>query len=137
MGARTLFTPDRLERFAQALELGSTIRHACAYAGFAERTYYGWQKDAEDNPDSPYAEILTIRREAEARGMMANLARIQKAAKEGTWQAAAWMLERKWPQDYGRRAVDHRAEIKVEGLEDAMRQAIRGLSDADLGIEEG
>jgi hypothetical protein len=41
------------------------------------------------------------------------LAVIRKAAKDGTWQAAAWLVERRYPASYGRgsaRATEHPAE---------------------------
>lgn len=30
---------------------------------------------------------------------------IAKAASSGNWQAAAWLLERRFPQNYGRRTI--------------------------------
>lgn len=41
--------------------------------------------------------------EAEADAKVGALARIQKAGREGTWQADAWYLERKYPREFGRR----------------------------------
>jgi hypothetical protein len=29
--------------------------------------------------------------------------RIRSAAEQGQWQAAAWLLERRWPSEFGRR----------------------------------
>ena len=34
---------------------------------------------------------------------MRRLARIEKVAEEGNWQADAWVLERKYPDKFGRR----------------------------------
>jgi hypothetical protein len=36
------------------------------------------------------------------------LAKIEREASEGSWQAAAWKLERRYPNDYGRKVVDQR-----------------------------
>ena len=135
-GRRTKFTPDRLKRFAQAIELGATVKHACDYAGFCERSYYEWRKDAEDNPDSRYKEILTIRADAESRGVVANLARIQSAAKDGTWTAAAWLLERKHPEIYGRRMVENRTTLNVSGLKATIERAVAEMTDEELGIND-
>jgi hypothetical protein len=38
--------------------------------------------------------------------MVGWLAKIEAAANEGAWQAAAWKLERRYPHEYGRSAVE-------------------------------
>jgi hypothetical protein len=40
--------------------------------------------------------------EAEGRAAIGWLALIEQAAREGNWQAAAWKLERRYPETYGR-----------------------------------
>lgn len=85
----------RRKRLLAALEAGATLRMAAAAAGVSEDTLARWRKADADLQ----ADIET----AEARGAVRALEVIQAAAAAGTWQAAAWMLERRYPADYGRR----------------------------------
>lgn len=129
------YTPERVKRFCDAIELGGTIGHAAGYAGFCERAYYNWIKDALENPDtSKYRDLPGMVRDAEARGVVSNLARIQTAAKNGTWQAAAWTLERRYPEIYGRRTADVRVDATVRNVDAEVREAAAKLTDAQLGI---
>ena len=41
-------------------------------------------------------------KDAEGRAVVKWLAKIEQAATEGTWQAAAWKLERRYPHDFGK-----------------------------------
>ena len=42
-------------------------------------------------------------KKAEKEAIARNVALIQRAAQEGNWQAAAWWLERKYFEDWGRK----------------------------------
>jgi hypothetical protein len=75
--------------------MGATHRLACAYAGVSEPTFYTWLKAKPEFSES-------IKR-AEGAAAVSALQTIATAANNGTWQAAAWLLERRYPQEYGRR----------------------------------
>ena len=53
---------------------------------------------AADDPD-----LAARIEQAEAVAIRDRLAVITKAADSGTWQAAAWFLERRYPEQWGRR----------------------------------
>jgi hypothetical protein len=105
----------RVERLIEALNAGNYLEHACDYAGIGKSTVYRWldrgQNEAEridagnePNPDEhTYLELWDAIKKARASAMVRNVAIIQQAARGGTWQAAAWWLERTAPQQYGRR----------------------------------
>ena len=86
----------RRGRLLAALEAGATLRMAAAAAGVSEDTLSRWRKTRPDLQ----AEI----NQAEAQGAVKALEQIRAAAQGGAWQAAAWMLERRYPNEYGRRA---------------------------------
>ena len=50
-----------------------------------------------------YLELREAATEARARAQVRALATIQKAALDGSWQAAAWFLERVFPEEYSAR----------------------------------
>jgi hypothetical protein len=64
-------------------------------------------------------------KEAEGKATVGWLAKIEKAASEGNWTAAAWKLERRYPNDYGRR--DGR-----EGLQEARECEEQTKADAEV-----
>ena len=51
----------------------------------------------------PYKSFWKEVQLAESEAIMRRLARIEKVAEEGNWQADAWVLERKYPDKFGRR----------------------------------
>jgi transposase len=84
----------RRRRLLEALEVGATLEVAARAAGVSAATLARWR-----TRDDEVAQ-------AEARGVVAMLDAIHKAATGahgGTWQAAAWRLERRYPEVYGRR----------------------------------
>lgn len=96
-------TPQITERLCEALRGGNYIDTSCEYAGIAVSTYHRWMNEAtEDNASNIKKEfreaVVKARSEAEIR----NVTLIQRAATGGTWQAAAWWLERSHPTKWGR-----------------------------------
>lgn len=139
MAKATKFTPERVERFLQAVRLGSTFRLAAQYAGFDHATFYRWlERDAT---------FATQVKEAEGAAVVGWLAKIEKAANDGAWQAAAWKMERRYPDDFGRRerieqtvevsghldtGPDERLESRITSLAASFRAAgLVGESDDD------
>lgn len=89
-------------RLLQAIRLGSYIEHACFYAGIDSSTFRKWRQKAEQEIE-PYKSFWKEVQLAESEAIMRRLARIEKTAEEGNWQADAWVLERKYPDKFGRR----------------------------------
>lgn len=106
------------ERLLQAIRLGAFIEHACYYAGINSSTFRQWRQKATEGIE-PYKSFWIRINEAESEAIMRRLARIENAGKEGSWQADAWYLERKYPDKFGRRdrlelAGDPNAPVEVE-----------------------
>lgn len=97
----TKLTPKLQERIAGFVRAGAYVETAAAAAGVSKVTLYAWLKRgaAGDGPFAAFAEAIE---EAQALAEMRDLALIGKAA-ETEWTAAAWRLERKFPDRYGRR----------------------------------
>ena len=96
MGRKSKLTPELSRDFCKAIQLGMTYKLCCAYVGIAEPTFYRWLKEA-DKPGGRKAQrdFRQALKAAEAKGAAHNLAIIHRAAEEGSWQAAAWVLERR------------------------------------------
>lgn len=81
-------------RLVEGIKLGMTNKLAAQYAGVSESTFYAWrQKGRAGEPE--YLELLESIKRAEAQSAAHCLAVIKKAAQEGNWTSAAWLLERR------------------------------------------
>jgi hypothetical protein len=100
-----------------ALAGGMYADDAARLAGIAPSTLYGWLRrgrlaEAEHDTtgaklcpdDAPFVELLEAVERARSQARRAALEVIRSAAEAGTWQAAAWYLERTAPDKYGRGA---------------------------------
>jgi len=96
------------DRLIQAIKLGAFIEHACIYAGINSSTFRLWRKHAQSGLE-PYKSFWEEVQQAESESIVRRIARIEKAGLDGSWQADAWILERKYPDKFGKR--DH---LKVE-----------------------
>lgn len=99
MAARLKRTPEVDERIKKALSLGATRRAACQYAGINPATFTRWY--------DRWADFAALVEKAEGDATVGWLAKIEAAANDGQWQAAAWKLERRYPNEYGRRVLEH------------------------------
>ena len=96
MARRTKLTERTKNDIVKALKAGNSRKDSAIFAGVAESTFYNWMDRGR------VGEPLYAVEKAEAHSVVRNVAIIQRAAEE-TWQAAAWWLERKRPDDWGRR----------------------------------
>lgn len=106
MGRPSKFTPGMVQKICRALELGMTHQRACALAGIHVDTFHEWR--------NTYPQFSEAVNRAEAECVKRQLNVIEKAAEQGTWQAAAWKLERRYPQEYGRTIQEHSGETRLK-----------------------
>ena len=103
-GRPTKRTPETEKRILDALRIGATRKDAGLAAGISKETFCQWMNEFPDFSDSV--------EKAESEDKIRMLAVITKASQEGNWQAAAWRLERKDPDNFGRR---ERRQVEVSG----------------------
>jgi len=106
-----------IDKIVSAIRQGAYVETAAAYAGINKDTFYDWlKKGANEKLERQKAIEKNIKRskkyqlqvlfsdaieKAMAESELFDLSVITQAAKNGTWQAAAWRLERKFPKRYG------------------------------------
>jgi len=100
-GVRTKLTPMVQDRILQALRAGAYRGTACAFAGISKTAFGNWILWGEEGR-KPYADFAQAVAKAEADFIVASTTSIRLASKT-QWQAAAWLLERKYPEMYGQR----------------------------------
>lgn len=91
-----------------ALEKGCYRQTAFRLAGIHPNTGWEWLRAGNEEPDEhpEYARLVADVEAAEARCELAMLEMVQAAAfskEPQTWQAAMTLLERRWPDRFGRR----------------------------------
>ncbi|MHB1460442.1 MAG: hypothetical protein ACYC1M_04075 [Armatimonadota bacterium] len=96
MARPTKYSEPLVSALCAIIETGCTIRLACDSVGITTETYNQWTKSNLEFADA-------VKR-ARATGAQNLLSDIKTAARSGTWQAAAWILERSYHEHYGRMA---------------------------------
>ena len=125
-GRPSKYLPDTVAAIIAAVEGGATYRHAAASVGVSERTLHDWQVR--------HPQFSQALKTAEASACMAAIGTIRRAAEAGTWQAAAWYLERRYPAEYGRRAVTVDASVQVTHDDGDLTRARARLEERLDGI---
>jgi hypothetical protein len=124
---------DHKDRLLKAIATGVSYKDACAIAGIDETTFYNWKAKGEKAKSGKFAEFFQDIKKANATATAKHVQNINRAALDGEtiietrvvvdedgneidksttkkkiakqWQASAWMLERRRPQDWGRNRV--------------------------------
>jgi hypothetical protein len=104
------FDEDVAERILTALRAGAYIETAANHAGLSRSGFYKWMKKGRAG-EEPYATFVADVDQALATAELTDWAFIGKA-REKEWTAAAWRLERRHPERYGRRTrVDSNVNV--------------------------
>ncbi|MBL9178862.1 MAG: hypothetical protein JNM65_12450 [Verrucomicrobiaceae bacterium] len=109
-GRPTLLNPTRQAALLEAIEQGIPLKQAAAVAGMSYDTLNHWRKRGE-NESAPeeYRQFCQLLRHSQAVAMQVHVSSISDAAKRD-WRAAAWMLERRYPEDFARQQqLEHSA----------------------------
>lgn len=111
MGSResgkSKYSPEVHAKIVKNLQAGAFKTHAAQAAGISHHTLDVWLKWGREGRE-PYAQFAEDCEQAIAEDAVRNHLVITKAALgpiEGDWKAAAWLLERKFPDLYGQIAA--------------------------------
>jgi hypothetical protein len=95
------FTPEQIKRFVDTIAGGNYMDVAAAFAGISLIKVKSVLKIGAQTPKSPQAAFWRDVEEALAFAEIRDVQVVAEAAKSN-WQAAAWRLERRFPQRWGR-----------------------------------
>lgn len=114
---------------AKNIRTGIPYKYAASLSGISEASFYAYMAEADKidkelrkagreatASESIYLELMEAIKKANADSIKKNLKTIQSHS-EKEWQAAAWLLERRDPENFGRRdklAVTHFTEGELE-----------------------
>jgi hypothetical protein len=98
-GRKSKLDKDRQDKLLKAIRVGNDKKVACALAGISEPTLYRWLEQSKaKNASEQLREFRESFERVEAEAEVLKVSRIAQAADNGRWQAAAWWLERKYPE---------------------------------------
>lgn len=101
MGRPTKLTPDVADAVVRSVADGLPRGTAAALAGVSASVVYNWLRAGRKRQGKRFVQFLHRIQKAEAEAVLARVRQINRAAQSGTWQAAAWWLERRHPEEFG------------------------------------
>ena len=127
---KTQIHPHVEARICEALRLGMPYKLAAHYGGVTYQTLLNWKRRAEEG-ESGFLSFVVAMNKAEAEGAIKLLMLIRAAAENPRhWRAAAWILERRWPEHYGR----HRTTSKPAATVDTIQIVRMGWTSEDAEL---
>ena len=134
MARPTKLTLEVQQKICEAIRNGAYIETAAALAGISKDTLYAWLRKGARAQGGKFRVFSDAVEKAMAEAEQDDLLIIKRAAQEGIWQAAAWRLERKHPERWGR--VD-RLQAEIAGKDGGPIQIVVGnLNPAIYGTGE-
>lgn len=136
-GRPTKLTPKLIAALEREIRIGLPYKTACALCGLSFETFNEWRKgnfpeQASEKICREFSDRIKIA-EAEAQKVMLLAVRhASVSARPGQWQAAAWFLERRYPDEYGKRTeisgpnggpIDVRSAVAHLALESGLEVA--------------
>lgn len=119
-GNKSKLTHEFVKDATRLAEGGLKNVDICKALGIHESTLYAWlQAPRKPLEEELYEELEKAR--AKRKAFM--IQTITKAAREGTWQAAAWWLERCYPKEFAKPDRYH-----DQGVDEAVK-AVRELTE--------
>ena len=102
-GRKTKLTPEVQELIVDGINAGLTFGLTCARAGVNPATFYRWLEKGEAAKSGVFCEFCDTVSRARADSAMRLVSQITLQAPTD-WRAAAFLLERRFPDDYGKRS---------------------------------
>jgi hypothetical protein len=120
----------RVAKYLSKIAAGNYLETAARLAGFAKQTVYEWREHAE-NPDHPnrkaFLAFADAEKRAEAAGEDEQVQNVRKAAqKEQFWAAGMTLLERRFPDRWGRRESENSGPRVVVQI---------GIKDSEVQVQ--
>ena len=141
-GRPSKINPDRIERIRQGVLLGMSLKAACETVDVHYATVLAWMSRGRQQKSGQYRDFYNLIKRAESELMHKTLDRFEKIlttprrkikrvktiTPDGEteisetveedhsthWPQLAWMLERRWPEHFGRQRIDVSGNIQHE-----------------------
>jgi len=121
----TKFSPEIAEKICGYLSTGCYLETAAALAGVSKSALWEWI-DKGRKGKAQYVEFVEQVDRALAKVQVTALAVIRTAA-DKHWQAAAWLLERRWPNEWGRQDTVKIVSKLAAMPDDELRKMVQSI----------
>lgn len=128
VGRKPKYTPETMERIIAAIRIGASYQDAAQFGGIEYRTFARWMEQGAAQKKTELSQFYQAVKRAETDACLKWLSKIEQAANDGVWQAAAWKLERRYPEVYGRRAPQ---QVQLSGTIEQHHSGSIGLTDLE------
>jgi hypothetical protein len=132
MARPTKLTPGTTKKLCEAIRLGAPYEHACNYAGVSYDSFNNWRNLGQVATEGKYFQFFNAIKKAEGDATKKWLKVIEDAADDGNWPAAAWKLERRYPDQFGKRIQQKIESQNVDiNLSDLTDEQLKRLANGE------
>ncbi len=103
MARPSKLTPEIQQRIGDNIALGLTYSLAASAAGITYKTFNLWMTNGRNSTSGKYSEFYRYIQKCNADAARALLGRLNVATKAGDTRICMWILERRFPTEFGRR----------------------------------
>lgn len=109
IGRPTVFNQAIADRVIEGVTRGLTMKNAAAYGGISYSTLNRWRQRGQESGDAddPFCQFWNRLERAKGEAALRLLNCVNSAAEGGEWKAATWILERRYPEEWGPNATGH------------------------------
>lgn len=129
MGRQCKLTPETQQKIVNAIAEGNYLETAAALGGISCTTFFRWLQEGEQAAAGAKRDFWEAVKKAEAEAEALRVSRINKAGRDGNWQADAWYLERRYPDRWGKRVQEVTGK---DGGPLEYVQRVQELTDSEL-----
>ena len=113
--AKCKLTDSAQKTICDFIRRGNRQEAAAGAAGIDRVTFWRWMKKGEEANSGIFRNFCNAVKKAEEEAETLYVERIATAAAQGNWTAAAWWLERKMPEAWGKRDKLHLEQTGKDG----------------------
>jgi len=118
MARKTRLNKKMIDKICGFLEKGAYIDSACKASATTRKTYYEWLKKAKSSSATPLQKEFKRRTEEALAKYEMELQNTIELHSVKTWQAAAWLLERRFKSKWAKEADLSNTEVEKEEVDD-------------------
>ena len=119
MARKSKYSQAIQDKLCEFVRNGITIKSMCQAVNIGERTYYDWMRD-----NSQFSQAIK-KAEGERDYNVKSIAihTMIQAMLDGTWQAAAWWLERKFPSEF-KNVQEQVQKYDIDGAREKLKKIL-------------